>query len=422
MATASVATLVGALLALLALSALLGSGCRLGLRDHRDLAGLGLEDLRGRLNGHALDTEQDAPGEGSRDFWLVLAHPRLHATLYLLDVVRRGDLDGPHGHLATGAVIDKDSHLALPQLKLLESFPLQLGVQLPMRCKAGALLGEIRADRVGHHLLDDAFGFHTSVKLLVDPFKELWQEEAIDSHDLHVWERHLVQVFDGVRHHLLQVLLRGRNGLYLQQDLCFPPLLFTLLGHDCLRLVPANSFLLHLDLPSLHHDVLSRVPIHLEALHALYLVLLLNLHDRLLQRLVDKHVEDGLDFEIEIEDLTVLHLRVDIDARLLRHKMLRRRFGQELIGLRLHGLCLDGHLLGGEVRGEVDWLFIPLRHGHVEDGRLLDLAPPYRLGRGALCCIFQGLLDIVLLVDAVSVATVHPLVPSDAGLLQVPVH
>jgi len=69
-------------------------------------------------------------------------------------------------------------------------------------------------------------------------------------------------------------------------------------------------------------------------LHRRELLLLHHFHHRLLQRLAHEHLEDRLDLGVEVEEVAVVDLRLDVDARLHRDEDRRRKLVHERVGLR----------------------------------------------------------------------------------------
>mmetsp|Transcript_10030 Transcript_10030/g.30678 ORF Transcript_10030/g.30678 Transcript_10030/m.30678 type:complete len:396 (+) Transcript_10030:492-1679(+) len=376
-----------ALLALLALLRRLRGRRRRWLRlgHHRKLAGLGLEDLQRGLNRLALDEHDDAPAPGLRQLRLVRLQPLVDALLGGLDVVGRGDLDGPDGHLLPGAEVHVDPDLALADLLLLEAPLLQCTGLLSVRCEAGGPLLQARARSRGQELVHGPLGPAHGLHLLQRLAKELRHEDLVDGQLLAVREGHLLELAHAPGQQRREVLLGDAHGLDLQQHAVLPALDLPALLQQLLLLPPTRALRLHLRLPGLHGRGLALVPALLELLHALQLVLLLDLHEGLLQRLANEHVQDGLDLEVEDEEaVALLDLRRGVDARLLRPVGLGRGLGQELVGLRLYSGGLDGLLAGDEVLREVHGHALPLGQGHVEDLGLLRPALPPRPGRGGL--------------------------------------
>ena len=70
--------------------------------------------------------------------------------------------------------------------------------------------------------------------------------------------------------------------------------------------------------------------------HVGELLLLHDLHHRLLEGLADEHLEDGLDLHVEVEQVALVDLRLDVDARLHRDEDRRGQLVHEGVGLRVN--------------------------------------------------------------------------------------
>mmetsp|Transcript_43635 Transcript_43635/g.110509 ORF Transcript_43635/g.110509 Transcript_43635/m.110509 type:complete len:295 (+) Transcript_43635:60-944(+) len=259
----------------------------LGLRHHGDLANLGLEEAQRRLHKLALEAKLHALGPGSRELRLVFAEPLVDAVLHVVHRVLGRDLDGPDGDQLAIAAVHQDPDLALSNLLLLEALALQLALALPLLGVGAGPRGALRPHTAGEEAVDLPFGDEVRLDLLLHAQQELGQEEAVDGHCMLVCEGRLLDIGDGIRHQLREMLPRRRDCLELQQDLSLPLADEAPLRHDLLLRVPECSLGLDLRLPVLHHGLLPVHPLVLELVHATQLMLFLDLHHGLLQGLVD---------------------------------------------------------------------------------------------------------------------------------------
>ena len=134
----------------------------------------------------------------------------------------------------------------------------------------------------------------------------------------------------------MESLVLFLDEIYFSLDLFFPPVL---VGH------------------------LSALVLSFEFSNLFELCLFLYFKDGLLACFVEKHIQDWLNFSVEVKEVIVANLSLSVEASLLWHVLGRGRLGQEIVSLRFYiDLFRNNSVLLCQEKSQVD-LDTSLRKG-----------------------------------------------------------